>query len=66
MKNDYVRLIISDLHLGSAYSEEKALESFLKTAEFDELILAGDILEFWKKPNFTETTSRLMNYLSNL
>ena len=66
MKNDYVRLIISDLHLGSAYSEEQALESFLMTAEFDELILAGDILEFWKKPNFTATTSRLMNYLSNL
>ena len=44
-KEDYVRLIISDLHLGSAYSKEKQLYEFLSNTYFDEIILAGDILQ---------------------
>ena len=66
MKDDYVRLIISDLHLGSAYSKEIDLQNFLLSVEFDELILAGDIIDFWKKPCFTETTSSLFSFISNL
>jgi len=50
---DWVRLIISDTHIGAAYSKEAALKKFLKSSEYDELILAGDIVEFLRKPEFT-------------
>ena len=43
---DYVRLVVSDTHLGSDYSKERELLSLLETLEYDELILAGDIVEF--------------------
>ena len=36
MKKDYVRLIISDLHLGSANAKESLLCDFLTGIEFDE------------------------------
>ncbi len=58
--NDYVRLIISDTHLGSAHSKEKDLLEFLKSVEYDEIILAGDIIEFLRKPEFTEETLELL------
>ena len=53
---DYVRLIISDLHLGSACAKESELASFLNSISYDELILAGDAIEFLRKPIFTGTT----------
>ena len=56
MKNDYVRLILSDTHLGSAYSKEKLLSDFLCNIDYDELILAGDIVEFLRTPIFTSAT----------
>ena len=52
--SDYKRLIISDLHLGSAFSREEQLLELLKTIEFDELILAGDIIDFIKVPIFND------------
>jgi UDP-2,3-diacylglucosamine pyrophosphatase LpxH len=61
--DDYVRLIISDLHLGSAHSKEADLLKFLNATEFDELILAGDILEFLRRPTFTDTTSKQKSHL---
>ena len=63
---DYTRLIISDVHLGSYYSKEDKLLSFLKTVEFDELVLAGDIIDFIKIPQFTETTIKIFDYISKL
>ena len=63
---DYVRLVVSDTHLGSAYCQEDKLEKLLKTVEYDELILAGDIIEFLRHPQFTETTARIFDYVSNL
>ena len=51
-----VRLVISDLHLGSKYCREDELISFLNNTEYDELILAGDIIDFIKVPSFTEKT----------
>lgn len=60
---DFVRLIISDLHLGSAYSKEEHILNLLTTLEYDELILAGDIIEFLKKPVFTATTQKLINFI---
>ena len=65
-QNDYVRLIISDLHLGSAHTHEKQLKNLLHYVEFDELILAGDILEFLKQPKFTEVTAKLFDFVCRL
>ena len=62
--NDYIRLIVSDLHLGSANSREGALHELLSNIEFDELILAGDIIDFIKIPTFTVKTANLFNHLS--
>ena len=57
---DYVRLIVSDLHLGSAHSKEKELLELLSTIEYDELVLAGDIIEFLRKPEFTKDSIELL------
>ena len=65
-KVDYVRLIISDLHLGSAHNHETKLYDLLKNTYFDELILAGDIIEFLKHPSFTQQTAKLFDLVSSI
>ena len=65
-KQDYVRLIVSDLHLGSAHSHEEKIYKLLKETQFDELILAGDIIEFLKRPSFTEASAKLFDFVSNI
>ena len=60
---DYIRLIVSDLHLGSYNSKEKMLCDLIDSVEFDELILAGDIIDFIKIPTFTKRTVRLIETL---
>ena len=57
---DYVRLIISDLHLGSLHAKEDLLCEMLNEIEFDELILAGDIIDFIKIPTFTKKTLKFI------
>lgn len=64
--DDYVRLIISDLHLGSVHSKEKNLLEMLENTDFDELILAGDIIEFLRKPIFTNDTHAIFDYVNRL
>jgi predicted phosphodiesterase len=60
------RLIISDLHLGSYYAKEAQLIQFFEeNSDFDELILAGDIIDFIRVPYFTEQTAKLFNFVSN-
>jgi len=66
MEKDYVRVIISDVHLGSYYSKEQKLLKFLEEVEFDELVLAGDIIDFIKIPRFTETTIEIFNLINKL
>ena len=60
MKKDYVRLVISDTHLGSAYTKEKELSDLLSSVDYDELVLAGDFIEFLRRPVFTESTSQIL------
>ena len=62
---DYVRLIISDLHLGSLHAKEEMLCKMVSEIEFDELILAGDIIDFIKIPTFTKRTIKFIDTLKN-
>jgi UDP-2,3-diacylglucosamine pyrophosphatase LpxH len=59
--SEYVRLVISDLHLGSLHSKEDKLCEMIENIEFDELILAGDIIDFIKIPTFTKRTAKFIN-----
>lgn len=65
-KEDIVRLIISDLHLGSLYSKEEKIYDLLRSIECDELILAGDVIDFIKVPKFTQKTAELFNLIKSL
>jgi len=48
------RIIISDTHIGSKFYKREALLEFLSSKQFDQLILAGDIIDFIKIPLFTQ------------
>ena len=65
-KEDYVRLVISDLHLGSFNSKEEKLLDLITNVEFDELVLAGDIIDFIRVPTFTETTAKILDKMGKL
>jgi len=58
------RIIISDLHIGSTHCREEELLQFIQAIECDELILAGDIIDFIKVPSFTSKTADLLKTLS--
>lgn len=57
------RVIISDTHIGSLFYKSEELFRFLCEIEYDQLILAGDIIDFLKIPIFTE---RCMDILSKI
>ena len=57
------RIIISDTHIGSKFYKSEKLLKFLQSAQYDQLILAGDIIDFIKIPVFTE---RCMNILQSI
>lgn len=48
------RVIVSDTHIGTKFYKADALHEFLESTHCDELILAGDIIDFIKIPVFTE------------
>jgi UDP-2,3-diacylglucosamine pyrophosphatase LpxH len=54
------RLIISDTHIGSKFYKKKNLLEFLKTSDYDQLILNGDIIEFLKVPTFTSIALEIL------
>lgn len=60
------RLIISDLHIGSHFSKESDIINLFQTIQFDELILACDIIDFIKVPIFTKNSLILFEILSNI
>jgi len=59
------RVIISDLHIGSAYCKEEELLQFLNGVECDELILAGDIVDFVKVPIFSEHSLDILHQIAS-
>ena len=60
------RLVISDVHIGSKYYRAEALTAFLKEQkdEYDELILAGDIIDLIKVPEFTERAKHVLEAIN--
>ena len=66
MSEDYIRLIVSDIHMGSFHSKESKLKKLLNSVNFDEIILAGDIIDFIKIPRFTEHTADLFQLIANM
>ena len=54
------QIIISDTHIGSKFYRSEALLKFLKEESYDELILAGDIIDFIRIPLFTERCLEIM------
>jgi UDP-2,3-diacylglucosamine pyrophosphatase LpxH len=57
------RVIISDTHIGSKFYKSNDLLKFLKSESYDELILAGDIIDFIKIPVFTERCMEIIDAL---
>jgi UDP-2,3-diacylglucosamine pyrophosphatase LpxH len=55
------RVIISDTHIGSKFYKSNDLLKFLKSESYDELILAGDIIDFIKIPVFTERCMEIID-----
>ena len=54
------RIIISDTHIGTKFYNKDALLKFLKSEDYDELVLAGDIIDFIKIPVFTERCMEIL------
>lgn len=58
------RVVISDLHIGSKYYKAEALAEFLLQEDYDELILAGDIIDLIKVPEFTERAKKVFEAIN--
>jgi len=58
------RVIISDTHIGSNFYKSDILLEFLKNETYDQLILAGDIIDFLKIPMFTERCMEILKVIS--
>ncbi len=58
------RIIISDTHLGSSFYQSTDLLEFLSTQEMDQLILAGDIIDFIKVPVLTHNCAKILEAIS--
>jgi UDP-2,3-diacylglucosamine pyrophosphatase LpxH len=55
------RVIISDTHIGTKFYRSDKLLSFLRTEDYDELVLAGDIIDFIKVPVFSERCMEILD-----
>jgi len=59
------RVIISDTHIGTKFYKSKELLLFLENLDCDELILAGDIIDFIKIPVFTERCLKIIEKMKH-
>ena len=57
------RVIISDTHIGTRFYRSKELLEFLRSETYDEIVLAGDIIDFIKIPVFTERCLQILNQI---
>lgn len=59
------RVVISDTHVGSSFYRSDELLEFLSTQEMDQLILAGDIIDFIKIPVLTANCARILEAIGS-
>lgn len=59
------RVIISDTHIGTKFYRSDKLLKFLQSVEYDELVLAGDIIDFIKIPVFTERCMEILDSIDS-
>ena len=59
------RIIISDTHLGSSFYRSSELLEFLSSESMDQLILAGDIIDFIKVPTFTLNCGKILEAIKS-
>jgi len=59
------RVIISDTHIGTRFYKSLELLSFLESEDCDELVLAGDIIDFIKIPVFTERCLQILEKMGD-
>ena len=59
------RIVISDLHIGTRFYRSEELLNFLKNEEFDQLILAGDIIDFIKIPVFSKCCLEILKCIGD-
>ena len=57
------RIIISDTHLGSSFYMSDDLLAFLSNERMDQLILAGDIIDFIKVPTLTKNCAQILEVI---
>ena len=48
VRSHYRTVVISDVHLGSAYAKVKEVGDFLSSVDCDRLVLNGDIIDGWQ------------------
>ena len=59
------RVIISDTHIGTKFYKAEELLDFLVSETYDQLILAGDIIDFIKIPVFTDRCVEIIETISS-
>jgi len=59
------RIVISDTHIGTKFYRSEELLNFLEKSDCDELILAGDIIDFIKIPVFTERCLQILKKMGS-
>jgi UDP-2,3-diacylglucosamine pyrophosphatase LpxH len=59
------RVVISDTHIGSSFYRSEELLEFLSTYDMDQLILAGDIIDFIKIPVLTANCAKILEVIGN-
>jgi len=57
------RIVISDTHIGTKFYKSDCLLRFLKSEDYDEIVLAGDIIDFIKIPVFTERCLQIIQQI---
>mgnify|MGYP001492968079 CR=1 FL=1 len=60
------RVVISDTHIGTKFYKSEELLAFLEDLSCDELVLAGDIIDFIKIPVFTERCLQIIEKMNSL
>ena len=60
------RIVISDTHIGSNFYRSDELLEFLQSQQMDQLVLAGDIIDFIKIPILTQNCAKILDAIGDL